>query len=198
MNLLEQPRIENYKGSNIEKAGILNVTCDDLPSEYSKEYRENIIRKANELYHLGIMKKIEFADILDSITGQSNIDEPIEQDENGNIILDEKLFYKKKDNSISLVHNHTNNTFYSDNDITTLVKRNCIKDIFLASNGRLLRLAKSDKISYTIGESSIFMEIYKIAMDTKNAGYVFADCSDDYFLDIKAIFSKYGLEIERW
>lgn len=199
MDSLEQPRTNGtYKGSNLKKAGILNVIYNDLPKNYSLECRKNIIIYANEVYHLGTKNKLEYARILCAKTAIPLIEKLFVQDDNGKINLDESIFMDIEDNYISIVHNHTNGSFFSDYDISAIVRRKSIKDIFLASNGRLLRLAKSNKLSYNVGKSDLTRDIIDLATEADNYYYLLANCGNNEYLDIKKNYENYGLIIERW
>jgi len=116
----------------------------------------------------------------------------------GMVNIPDEVFCGRKVNSISIIHNHTNGTIPSNDDVLLLLKNEAVNDIYIATDGRLIKIAKMDKIRYNVDVDNIDREINKIVIRDKCIGYVLANGSDKEFARVAELFSNYGILLERW
>ena len=200
---INQPRVFDEHGqSGLKKAGILNLVSDDLPHDMLLELRQNIIKYANEVYHMGTQKNSEYATIIDSKTGEilddNKTNHLITDMDLGMVTIPDEVFFGRTINSVSIVHNHTNGTIPSNDDVLLLLKNEAVNDIYIATNGRLIKIAKMDKIQYNVDVDNIDKEVNKIVIRDKCIGYVLANGSDKEFAEVAELFGNYGILLERW
>jgi len=199
---INQPRVSDEHGqSGLKKAGILNLIADDLPHDMSLELRQNIIRHANEIYHMGTQNNSEYATVLDSTTGElldGNKDFWLLTNNDSCMVNIPENAFDGEIDSISIIHNHTNGSFHSDKDVQMLVKRSAVKDVYLVSDGRLLRIAKTAEISYNVGKDNINSRVEHLVRRNMNINYALATGNDLEFNVIVKLFAEYGILIERW
>ena len=200
---INQPRVSDEHGqSGLKKAGILNLVADDLPHDMSLGLRQNIIKHANEVYHMGTQNNSEYATVLDSTTGElldgNKTYHLITNNSFGNVSIPDDVLSKRQKDEVIIIHNHTNGTLPSNDDVKLLTANLAVLSVLTVSGGRLLRLAKSPKLSYNIKGNNIDKDIELLVRTNFNIGHYLADGSVEDFEKSVKIFNGYGLLLERW
>jgi len=198
---INQPRVFDEHGqSGLKKAGILNLVVDDLPHDMLLELRQNIIRHANEVCHMGTQNNSEYATIIDSKTGEvfDKTYHLITDMDLDMVTIPDEVFCNRTIKSVSIVHNHTNGTIPSNDDVLLLLKNETVNDIYIVTDGRLIKIAKMDKIQYNVDIDNIDKEVNKIVIRDKCIGYVLANGSDKEFAKVAELFGNHGILLERW
>ncbi|MFP3155505.1 hypothetical protein LQZ18_13960 [Lachnospiraceae bacterium ZAX-1] len=110
-----------YKNNPIE---IMNVNVGDIGLNVSQTYKENILRACNECSVMGQLNNREYLTILNENNAELLSRFKLLEDDENNIKLRDSvgvldIIKNSTKNLLSLVHNHTNSTMFSLNDIQT-------------------------------------------------------------------------------
>lgn len=194
---LKQPRIDRYEGSALKNAGITNVAVEDMDIDVSGEVKRNILSNCNEVAFMGKKEGVEYATMLDVNTGESVNGFYLKKGEQGRVSVQEFVDYvnDNKDGKFAFIHNHTNGTMFSLDDIELFVQNN-IQTMYLVSDSHVIFL---DKKSNTIYNKTEIIDNYNNYLKEKGKDKIIEafdnnktyELLEQFFID-----NKFG--IKRW